>query len=362
MKKWWLLLPIIFGSLIWLLAYRDDGKVAQVQVVSPERGELTANISAVGRIVSEAEVAIASPISARVRKIYATEGALVKVGDLLLAFDTEEPRARLAKAQLSLDLTDQRHAQAERELSATRTVQEAGGASQQAVDNAHLKVEETLAEQRQWEQEVRLAKLELERYALKSELSGVVTLAAPRSGQWIRSGEGLFRLVPKRGYEIEIHLNEADSAQVQPGMSATVLADAYPRKPWAEQVTWVAPAATKEGQLSQVRARLSLGADAPSLILGQQVEVKIASLRKAGVLHLLSSVLGSERGRPYVTLLRDGRLVRVAVTTGIEDGTRTEIVDGIGGADQVVVPDGRSFAEGTRVHAIALATPASTKP
>lgn len=362
MRKWWLLLAIALGGAAWLLAYRGSGDIAQVRVVLPERGELTASISAVGRVVSQDEITIGSPVSARVRNVEANEGAQIKAGDRLLTFDADEPRVRLVKAQLSCNVVGQRHSQAVRDLAATKTVQESGGASQHTVDDARLKVEETLSEQRQWEQEIKLAKLELQRYVLKSSLSGVVTLAAPRPGQWVRTGEVLFRLAPKRGHEIEINLNEADSAQVKPGMTVTVVADAYPGKPWIEQLSWVAPAATRESQLSQVRARVSLGSNAPSLILGQQVEVKVASLRKTDVLHLPSSVLGSERGRAYVTLVRDGILVRVAVTTGIEDGTRTEILGGVNPGDQIVVPDGRTFADGVRVNAALLAAPAAAKP
>jgi multidrug efflux pump subunit AcrA (membrane-fusion protein) len=75
--------------------------------------------------------------------------------------------------------------------------------------------------------------------------------------------------------------------------------------------------------------------------LEQQVDVRIRTARKDNVLKLPYGALLDQGDKQQVAVVRDGRVEFVDVTTGIDDFSHIEIMAGLKGDEDVVLPQGQ---------------------
>jgi len=86
-------------------APRDQRMPVRMQVIQSQK--LGDKVVAVGTILSNEEVEIRSEISGKVEKIYFTESARVKKGEILLKINDAEPQAQFVRAQYRQALAEQ---------------------------------------------------------------------------------------------------------------------------------------------------------------------------------------------------------------------------------------------------------------
>ena len=133
---------------------------------------------------------------------------------------------------------------------------------------------------------------------------------------------------------------EEDVIYVTPGQAASGRLDAYPDRVFAGRVVQVASEAIiwqgrsayevtiafDEGQ--QVPATIRMGAD-----------ISIAGRAREDALLVPARAVITVGGQSYVDLVgEDGAIERVAVETGVSDGSQTEIVSGLRAGQGVRIP------------------------
>ena len=90
---------------------------------------------------------------------------------------------------------------------------------------------------------------------------------------------------------------------------------------------------------------MTLGPDAPPLLLEQQVDVRISTDRKENVLKLPYGALIDKGEMQQVAVVRNGRAKLVDVTTGIDDFSHIEIASGLKGDEDIILPQGQQRLE-----------------
>jgi len=158
----------------------------------------------------------------------------------------------------------------------------------------------------------------------------------------VEAGTALFTLVAEAGREIEVNVDAGDSATVIPGQSVSISTDAWPDKNWQEEILRIAPAITEDQQsaLNTFAVRISLGAKAPQLLLGQQVDARIHADTRNDVMRLPFGALIEQDEESQVAVIRDGKVDLLPVKTGLEDFTHVEIITGLKGDETVILPEG----------------------
>ena len=73
------------------------------------------------------------------------------------------------------------------------------------------------------------------------------------------------------------------------------------------------------------------------LLTGTYATVKVVLETHPGVVSVPTQAVGSEKAGKFVFVVENGKAKRVGVTVGFDDGTYTEIQDGLHGSEQVVV-------------------------
>jgi RND family efflux transporter MFP subunit len=309
-----------------------------VEVAHPTRGPAVRAVYATGTVEPAVMLPIAPRTTGRLLELKADEGDPVREGqelarledaDLQRSVDELEARARFAKAQL-----DRAQALLDRGLG-TVLERDRARADWQAADAAAARAR---------------------------ALRGFMTLTAPAGGQILRRDGEVGQTIPanqpvfyfsgRDPLRIEAEVDEEDILLVRPGQRVLIRAPALPDRILDGRVAAITP---KGDPVSRAfRVRIEPEGD-PPLRIGMTAEVNIVVTERADALLAPASAVADGR----VWIVRDGRLHRQPVQTGISGESRIEILSGLTESDAVVVRPPSGLEEGRRARAIPVSEPAT---
>ena len=344
----------LLGGVLLLLALGVSSLVDQaqpVEIVKVERGDLASLIRVSGEVINDRSVTLTALVDGQVVSVQAALGERVKAGQALASMDNRASAANLQRARAYLQQLGVHRREAQLNHIRTQRLAEKGAVSQEQLEEAKLNWEAATAA---WEAAVaglRLAEVAQEWQAVRAPFAAVVVEKSTETGQWVEAGTKLFTLVALDHWEIEAHVDAVDSGRVRVGQPVEVRCDAFPDRAWHSTIKWIGPSVEREQErrLNTFRVRLNLGEEAPSLLLGQQVDLQILLERRSDVLTLPFAALRERDEGFEVAVIEAGRLRYRAVKVGLEDDSRVELLDGVEEGEQVVRLDGMTLEAGTRV-------------
>lgn len=345
--------------------WRKDEAKEMFKTVLVERGDLVQTVKATGDVQPIRLVQVGTQVNGPIQKLYVDYNDAVKAGDLVAQIDPTvyearlaQDQANLASAEAAVDATQAKLVQAEKDLERARKLAErqmlsvsdldAAVASRDALA-AQLKVSRASVEQSR--ASLKLSKANLDYTTIRSPVNGVVIARNVDEGQTVvasMSAQVLFKIATDlRVISIEADVPEADIGKIREGQRATFTVDAYDE--------------TFTGKVSQIRLASTaiqnvvtypviIYADNPQLKLfpGMTANIVCEVDHRAGVLKVPNAALrfkpasvsgdkgedrknggerpGKERG-PRLWTQKGKELQGVPVTTGITDGSHTEILE-----------------------------------
>lgn len=344
-----LLLATMAVTAGWYHFHRDS--TLTVAVISPLRGSIQTVIRVTGDVVNDRTVKMAALVDGQIRSMPVRKGNLVKAGQVLTVLDQREADTRLQKSRAELALEKQSIDESQRQLKRQEKLSRTGGTTQQLLDDAQAKVNAAQARFKVANAILKIEAIQREKFTVKAPFAGVITEKTTEVGQWIEAGTPLFTLVAEQGREIEVNIDAGDSAAVRIGQTVSLASDAWPDHQWQEKILRIAPAITQgtDRALNTFAVRISLGSDAPELILGQQVDARIHTASRNNILKLPFAAMIEKEGAPMVAIIRHHRVTLLPVKTGLEDFTHIEITEGINGNEQIILSEGRELQQGEAV-------------
>ena len=332
MKRHWIFwtvvaLGVLAGS--GVVAWRWVGPVT-VEVAHPTRGPAVRAVYATGTVEPTVMLPIAPRTAGRLMELKADEGTQVREGqelarledaDLQRSVDELEARARFAKTQL-----DRAQTLLGRGLG-TALERDRARSDWQAA-------EATVARAR----------------ALRSYM----TLTAPADGQILRRDGEVGQMIPanqpifyfsrREPLRIEAEVDEEDITLVQPGQRVLIRAPALPDRILDGRLASITP---KGDPVSRsFRVRIEPDDDAP-LRIGMTAEVNIVVAERTNALLVPATAVVDG----HVWIVRDGKLHRQPVGTGIGGEARIEILSGLAESDAVVDRPAADLKEGRPARA-----------
>lgn len=328
------------------------GDAIDVTVINAEMGPIESVIRVTGRVINDRTVTMTALVDGQIQGMLVQKGDRVKAGQVLAYLDKREAEALMEKAAAVVAREQQAMDEAARKLGRLREVSLTGGASTQTVEDTEASWRAAQARLQVAEAEWRLARIHREKVEVTAPWDGVIIEKSAEQGQWLEAGIKLFTLVAEEGREIEANVDAGDSGVVEIGQTVTITCDAFPGRRWNETVHWISPAIITgdSAVMNSFAVRMTVGPEAPPLLLGQQVDVEIRTAHRESVLKLPYTALIESEDNPQVAVVRDGKVVYVPVTTGIEDFTHVEIVAGIAVGDSVILTQGKAPAAGSMVR------------
>jgi len=276
--------------------------------------------------------------------------------------DRNSTRAQIADLEVQLK-------NAEIEMQRAKALLAAGVQSQETLDNSttavdSLKAKIALTKVQVAGSEARIAEAQqaVNNCVIRAPFDGVAVSKDAQVGEMISpvsAGGGFTRtgvatIVDMNSNEIEVDVNEAYIARVEPGQPVTAILDAYPDWQIPSKVRTVIP--TADRQKATVKVRISFLKLDPRILPDMGVKVSFLGDepdKQAGVppaALVPSGAIRDESGRKIVFLVKDNQLERRAVSLGSTRGSDAEIMAGLTAGDTVVVKGPPDLHDGEAVQ------------
>lgn len=385
--RWsYLLIPLLLALAALALWRWWQGPVLPGYVL--ESRPLLQRVVASGEVGSQSLSQLGSEITGVVRARHVREGDRVTAGQLLIELKDDEQQAKLREAEAALQQLDAASlpqaraalreaesnlAQARRErvrreqllardllareaLEQARRVETSAAAAAERAQLALADLQDGGQQRQVLQQRIQQARAALQKTRILAPAAGVVVSRNVEPGDQVQAGRILLEITRDHSREIVLPLDEKNIGPLEPGQHATVIADAYPERPLAAQVSWLAPAVDRSQGTLDVHLELTEPAD--FLRQGMTVSVAILIAERASALVIPNDALHNRRG-PNAEVLRlnaDSTIESRKVRLGLRGTAMTEVLEGLSAGDRVVA--GQASA-GQRVRLALQALPGS---
>jgi RND family efflux transporter MFP subunit len=385
--KFWGIFAAALGVLLLVaggvFAFKNRAPVVEVAVARPagDPGQQTL-LNASGYVTPRRRATVAAKITGRVTGVFFDEGNRVKEGQLLAKLDDSDVRRALESAQ-----ADRNSAQAgirdfevqlkyaEIQLHRAQELKAANVQSQDQLDNAQtsadsLRAKISLAKQQVAASEAKIAEAQqaVDNCTIRAPFTGIIVSKDAQVGEMvspISAGGGFTRtgiatIVDMNSNEVEVDVNEAYIARVEPGQRVTSTLDAYPEWQIPSHVRTVIP--TADRQKATVKVRISFDKLDPRILPDMGVKVAFMAedeAKKKGaekakgpqpVALIPKSAVRTDNGKSYVFLLKDTKIERRGVTLGNDRGSDVEVMAGVNASDSLVAHGPESLQDGETVR------------
>jgi len=341
-------------------------------------------VVATGRISALSRTQIGAEITGVVLERRVQEGDRVKAGDVLVVLRSDDLDARVREARAALQTLLQstrpqaaaalrqaeaqlaqavREHQRRRELLAQQLLSreaveqsaQAETVARSAAERARLAMDvlaDGRSEQAQLRERLQAALAAQARSILRSPASGVVLTRAVEPGDLVQPGRVLLEIALQGDTEIVVPVDEKNLSTLALGQSAQCLTDAWPQRPFAARLTYIAPSI--DAQRGVVELRLKVDPVPDYLRQDMTVSVNILTAQRPQALAVPNDALLAVQGTSATVLrVREGRVTQVPVQLGLRGLALTEVVTGLAPGDRVLAgAEGQQQADGKRVRVV----------
>jgi HlyD family secretion protein len=185
------------------------------------------------------------------------------------------------------------------------------------------------------------ARLKLENATLVAPFAGVVTAVNIVPGSSVSTAAAAVTLVDRDPLHIDLKLSENDVSQVQLGQPVTLTIDALSGWKADGTVSYISPVSETSNDVVTYRVRVSFAGTDARVKVGMTANLDIVTaMRKDALLVPNSALQPKGAGRVVLVPNADGTTRSVDVTTGLSDGTQTEVLSGLSAGDTIITNPG----------------------
>lgn len=190
---------------------------------------------------------------------------------------------------------------------------------------------------------------------VESPLSGIVgrtlldkgAVVLPSGGSVV-SGTPVAIVVNMDEMLVRLNIPEADIPDIKKGLKAKIQLDAYPQEGFEGEVSKVSEVV--DPQTRTLPIEITIPNQNHRLKSGMFCRINIIAAVRKDVLVLLQDALVRELGANYVFIVQDHTAKKKKVTLGIQEDSKTEILEGVNEFDQVIIFGQQGLKDGTAVE------------
>lgn len=304
--------------------------------------DMTKYYSFKGNIESRDAQNVVSTFNQPVKKFYVKEGDNVKEGDLLYEIDSNTIQSTLTSASTALSNAKTAYAASQLDYERKKELYDAGAIAlvdlEQARDtlsNAQNRVTESQAAYVQ-------AQKQYEDTRYYAEISGEVSKIYVKENETVMQGIKIMDIVNYDDLEVNIKVDEYDLAAIAEGMEADVYFEAT-GKTVIGTIAEISRGASVENGVSYFETTITLPKDT-SLRVGLSAEVKVVTESVKEAVTVPVKAILYDGPNPYVQRYGEkGKLEKIFVTVGINNGVDIEIKTGLKEGESVAYTNASDF-------------------
>jgi multidrug efflux pump subunit AcrA (membrane-fusion protein) len=405
-----LVVLLLAALIIWRLkksapeAEAEVTPTVSVKVVKAEKGNIAAQVTAVGTIWPREKADVGAKVSAQIKQMPLLKNKIVHAGEVIAVLESRDLQAQRAEAVAALNearanerslitgtipktnaedqkaLLDARakvnNARAIYER--RRALFEKGGISKKDLDDSQLDLttaedelrlqEQTvalrtrslnpndrrLAEARTAQAQQHLATLDAQlSYAtIRSPITGIVTDQFQYEGEFASAGGKLVTIADTSTVIVKAPFADTVVAQLKPGDAATVVPTDTSAEEMKGQITLLSRSSDPTNRTVDVWVTLGNGEGKLRANGAAQVTVFANSKNDAIVVPASAVTLEASNADEGTVMVVDAQNVahETKVTVGIRTADKIEIVEGLQGGETVVVEGNYALPDGTKVE------------
>lgn len=410
-SKRFLLLFLLAAALVFgLIKFSGRQPVARVAAVTPTRENLSSSISSNGKVEAITPYQIRAQLSTFIERVYVTEGQQVKKGQSLMSLGVTDARAQLAraraelaaaqdelrsakgggrpddvarinadlaKAQAEYDRLQKEHDSLVRLIAKQAATQEELARNQMALRTAQADVSRLAASKKEFERRVTLdtgqsgLRVEQARSEVRSleEKVRSAQVAAPadatlyslpvRAGDFVKVGDPLAEMADLHKVRVRAFIDEPELGALEPNQNVLITWDALPNRTWRGKTELVPKQVVARGSRSVGELLCSVDNSNLELIPNVNVNVRINSHERLGVLSLPRGAVQIDGSRRYVYVIVDPALgvnrshvEKREIRVGIASPTNYEILSGVNEGETVALPGDVELKDGMAVQVL----------
>lgn len=318
-------------------AQDDDAPPAvTVEAVAVEPRAMAASYSGSASLEARAEAQVVAKTSGVALEVLVEEGDEVRAGQVLVRIDADRARLNLAQVDAQVKKLEANFRRAS-ELVKQQMVS-VGDHDQLRYDLENARAA--------W----RLAQLELSYTNVTAPISGVVASRSIKPGNFVQINTPIIRIVDNSRLEATLNVPERDLTTLRAGLPVRMQVDALPGRTFEGVVDRIAPVV--DAGSGTFRVVCAFDPDDGALQPGMFARIGIDYDSRAAALAIPRAALIEDEGEPAVFVVRDGKAVRVPVTTGYVDGAFIEVREGLEPGERVVTAGKVALRDGAAVQVI----------
>jgi membrane fusion protein (multidrug efflux system) len=295
------------------------GNAIPVNVYIAEPSYISTGIHAAGSLMPSEEVEITTEVAGKVTKIYFTEGAFVRKGELLIKINDEDLQAQLVRAEFQEKLLAEK-------LERQKILLTKEAISREAYDQLETDHNMIVAD-------IRLLKVRIEKTELRAPFDGVIGFRYVSDGSYLQPGAKVARLVDKSSLIVEFSISERNIATQFLNKNVVFRAEGF-RQEFRAQVYAVEPILNARTRTISLRARYD---NSKGLLLpGMSTSVTLITSESSNAIQVPTETVVPDISGVSVWTVHNGH----AVVTPIETGSRTEqmieVLSGLAIGDTIV--------------------------
>jgi macrolide-specific efflux system membrane fusion protein len=373
-RKWALAVgTVVFASAAAVVLVEMNAGSPDLATAPVERGTLTKDVQAVGRVRPKELVAVGAQVSGRVERLHVSLGQRVGKGQLIAEVDAQPQQTALRSAEAAVDalraqLNARRVAMAQARVLLRRqqtlavaeaTAQADLEAAQAAVDTQRADIDSLQAQVVQARTQVDTARTQLGYTRIVAPMDGVVVAVVTRQGQTLNAFQSTPTIVMLAKLDVmtvRAEISEADVNLVAVGMAASFVVPGSRTDRYQARIALIEPApdsianeAAAAGSASSTAAAAKAvyynalfdvpnehGMLRPSMTV--QVSVHVKTVENALLIPAVALGPGAKAGHGTVRVLQpDGDVTERQVQTGLRTPLQVQVLGGLAIGERVVV-------------------------
>jgi HlyD family secretion protein len=406
-----LLYLLLAGALAYVLVELSGRKpVPKISAVTPMRENLVSSISSNGKVEPISPYVMRAQLDTFVEKVRATEGQTVKRGRVILELDVKDVAAKLseakgkllraqddlraakaggrtddaarvagdlAKAQAERDRLQRGHEVLQRLVKQQAATQDELAANDLALTKAQAEVTRLAAAKQEFDRSVRLdsnqaalhvQQIENEVAALDEKVrQGRITAPADgtlyslpvRAGDYVKLGDLLAEMADLHKVRVRAFIDEPELGALEENEPVKITWDALPSKTWVGKTEIIPKQVVPHQNRSVGELLCAVNNDKLELLPNINVNVRINSRERIGVLSVPRGAVAAEGGKRYVFVVKRNQLSvnksileKREIHVGIADATNYEVVSGLQEGELVALPGDVDLRDGMTVTVI----------
>jgi HlyD family secretion protein len=406
-----LLYLLLAGALAYVLVGLSGRKpVPKISAVTPMRENLVSSISSNGKVEPISPYVMRAQLDTFVEKVRATEGQTVKRGRVILELDVKDVAAKLseakgkllraqedlraakaggrtddaarvagdlAKAQAERDRLQKNHEGLQRLIKQQAATQDELAANDLALTKAQAEVTRLAAAKQEFDRSVKLdtdqaglhvQQIQNEVAALDEKVrQGRITAPADgtlyslpvKAGDYVKLGDLLAEMADLHKVRVRAFIDEPELGALEENEPVKITWDALPSKTWVGKTEIIPKQVVPHQNRSVGELLCAVNNDKLELLPNINVNVRINSRERIGVLSVPRGAVAAEGGKRYVFVVKRNQLSvnksileKREIHVGIADATNYEVVSGLQEGELVALPGDVDLRDGMTVTVI----------